>query len=99
MLIDRCDMQGQGVDLDGLVRIVARLLGLDPSDVLRAGKRPDVVQAKSLLCYWATRELGMTATAVGKRLAISQSSASRAVQRGQQLAEKNGWSLKNVTNA
>ncbi|WP_183359494.1 hypothetical protein [Geomonas limicola] len=55
------EMQHQDLDLDDLVRIAAKLLGLAPKDVWSVGKRSAVVQAKSLVCYWATNELGMTA--------------------------------------
>ena len=36
-------------------------------------KKPTVVQTRSLLCYWAVREVGMTTTDVAGKIGISQS--------------------------
>jgi putative transposase len=51
------------------------------------------VQARSLLCYWAMKELGMTAVAIGKHIGVSEPTVLRSAQRGQQLANQNGWNL------
>ncbi len=36
-----------------------------------SGKHPMTVKARSLLCYWAVRQLGFSATELSKRLRIS----------------------------
>jgi len=51
--------------------------------ILTPGKQPERVTARSVLAYWAVRELGIPGTKVGKRLGLSQSAVSRAVQRGE----------------
>ncbi|NIA05682.1 MAG: LysR family transcriptional regulator, partial [Proteobacteria bacterium] len=51
------------------------------------------VQARSLLCYWAVRELGLSVTSVATRLGLTQPAASRAVQRGERLVQKHNYSL------
>ena len=38
-----------------------------------------------VLAYWAIRDLGLTATEVGKHLGLSKSAVSRAANRGQEL--------------
>ena len=86
----------QGVGLKDLVAVVARLLEITPEEVVSAGKQPLRVKARSLLCFWAVRELGYTATAVGERLDISQPAVSMAVQRGERLAAAQNWMLKNL---
>jgi len=50
-----------------------------------SGKQPDRVRARSVLAYWAIRDLGLTATEVGKYLGLSKSAGSRAANRGQKL--------------
>ncbi len=42
---------------------------------------PQSVMARSLPCYWGTRELGMTTVELAKRLNIAQPSVSQAVIR------------------
>ena len=52
----------------------------------RAGKYPLTVKARSLLCYWAVRKLGFSATELSKKLGISQPSVSISVKRGDMIA-------------
>lgn len=90
--------QQKGIGLNELVEVVAPLLGISPEEVMAPGKQPMRVQARSLLCYWAVRELGYTATAMGRRLKISQPAVSMAVQRGEKLTTEQGWVLEEIMN-
>jgi REP-associated tyrosine transposase len=72
---------------------VARRLGLLPQEVLAAGKYPQTVKARSLLCYWATRELGMTTVDLSKKLKVSQPTVSQSVRRGEKVAHDLGLFL------
>ena len=56
-------------------------------------KYPLVVRARSLFCYWAVRELGISATALARRLKISQPAVSISVRRGEKLAIEKGVQL------
>ena len=51
------------------------------------------VAARSLLCYWAVRELGLTATELARRLGLSQPAVSYAVSRGERIAKERGFNL------
>jgi hypothetical protein len=51
------------------------------------------VKARSLLCFWAHRKLGMTTIEIGKKLNISQSAVSRSSMRGQQIERENRFEL------
>ena len=72
---------------------MAELFGIEQKDVLRPDKRPPTVKARSLLCFWLNRELGMTTVDIAKRLKISQSAVSRSSWRGQNKAENNRFKL------
>jgi putative transposase len=78
-----------------LACIVARALEIDRSDVDAPGRQPSRVQARSLFCYWAVRELGITTTALADRFGLSQPAISLAVQRGEKLVAEYGWHLEN----
>jgi REP-associated tyrosine transposase len=78
-------LQVQGYDLDRVAKRVSTLLGIKPEQVWAPGKHPLTVKARSLLCYWAVRELGITATEVSKRLGVSQPSVSISVKRGEKI--------------
>ena len=79
----RYAMLNAGHDFSWLLRQVARVCDITPEAILIPGKQPARVKARSLVSFWATRELGMTATEVGGIIGISQSAVSRAAQRGE----------------
>ncbi len=85
-----------GFDLEALVNLVATLLETDPAQVRAVGKQPERVRARSLFCYWAVRELGYSATSLGRELGVSQPAVSQAVHRGELLAAKQGWQLSDL---
>ena len=82
-----------GYDLDKIIERVSELFDIEPQDDLQIGKQPLRVQARSLVCFWAVSELGISATEVGRRLGLPQSAVSRAVPRGQKLADERQYSI------
>jgi len=62
-------------------------LGIDPAQVWGSGKHPLTVKSRSLLCYWAVRKLGFSATELSKKLGVSQPSVSISVMRGEKIAQ------------
>jgi len=95
----RYRLQAQGYDFRYVLERVARLSGLENEQVLKAGKQPARLYARSLLCYWAVRELGMTTVAVSKLLGIRPSSVTRAAYRGETIAAAQNLKLAKVRNA
>jgi len=86
-------LRAKGYDLDGVVDRVSELLDISSDEILKGGKHPRRVRARSLVCYWAVKELGMNGTEIGKRLGMIQSAVSRAVQRGERFVLKNQYRL------
>ena len=80
--------QARGYDFDWLVGQVATLLSLDHGVVTRRGRYPDTVEARSVLCYWAARELGISTLELSRRLGISQPTASQSVKRGERIVKE-----------
>ncbi len=62
-------------------------LGIIPEQVWLPGKLPLTVKARSLLCYWAVRKLGFSATELSKKLGVSQPSVSISLKRGEKIAK------------
>jgi hypothetical protein len=79
-------LQMQGYDVDKVAERVAKLFELKPEEVLSSSKQPQRVKARSLLCYWAVKELEFGGADIARRLKISQSAVSRAVARGERIA-------------
>jgi hypothetical protein len=52
------------------------------------GKYRRIVEARSLLCYWAVRELGVPMSSLARKLGISIPSVSESVTRGRRIAEE-----------
>ena len=92
--LDRKSMiRALGYDFDWLVGRVLGLFGLTFKELLTGGKQRRMVQARSVLCYWGTRELGMSAVSISKKLNIASSTASESAMRGRQIVEEQGWML------
>jgi len=59
--------------------------------VWREGKFKELVEARSLLCFWSVRELGVSMTFLARRLNISTVAVSKSVARGADIAKRNGF--------
>jgi chromosomal replication initiation ATPase DnaA len=81
-------LQSQGYNIDRVVEKVAGIFKIEAKDIWKAGNQPLRVKARSLVCFWAVTELGMSGTSVGKLLRLGQPAVSRAVRRGEQLAQE-----------
>ena len=79
--------QALGYDLDQATIRVSSELGINPEQVWAPGKHPLTVKARSLLCYFAVRKLGFSATELSKKFGISQPAVSISVKRGERIAE------------
>ena len=86
-------LQSRGYDFDTVVDRVAEVLGMNRDEVLSSGRQPDKVQARSLVCFWASRELGMSLVQLSKRLKISEPTASQSASRGEKIAKENKLKL------
>ena len=84
----RYDAKARGMDLQAVAGRVGQVLDVDPDKVWEKGKRPDLVKARSLFCYWAVRELGVTSRALAKELGLTQPAISIAARRGENIAEE-----------
>jgi REP element-mobilizing transposase RayT len=87
----RYALKSSGIDLDSLAVRVADLLDMEVEQVWQPGRTRILVKARSLLCYWAVRELGQSMTAMARRLGLSTPAVSKAVNRGRVIAETNGY--------
>ena len=86
-LEQRYRLKAQGYNLDKVAQRVSTVLGVKPELVWVPGKHPMIVKARSLLCYWAVRQLGFSATELSKKLGVSQPSVSISVKRGESIAK------------
>ena len=84
------------IDVGRIAERVADIMGMAPEAVWASGKQPEIVQARSLLCYWATRELGVSQAWLSRKLGISQAAVSLSVSRGRRIALENHNEIGNL---
>ena len=89
----RYQLEAGGFDLDQVARRVAQVMKIKPDLLWERSRRPQVVAARDLLCYWASNELGVSATDLAKRLNLTQPAVSIAVRRGEKIARENQYRL------
>jgi REP element-mobilizing transposase RayT len=89
----RYALRARGIDLDSVAARVSELLNIKTEDIWAKGKYQRIVDARSLLCYWAVRELGMPMSTLSLKFGISIPSVSVSVKRGQRIAEENEFTL------
>ena len=92
-LEQKYELKAKGYDFIRVARRVAEVLSMDIDQVTAFGKSPQTVKARSLLCFWAHRKLGMTTIEIGRKLNLSQSAVSRSSMRGQQIEKENQCEL------
>jgi len=83
----------QGYDLDKVARRVAELCAVTVEDIYSRQKHPYKVKARSLFCYWASSELGISQTELARRIGISVSGVGYCVERGKLIARENAYQL------
>jgi len=83
------DLKARGYDFDRAVARVAEVMGMTSEQVTAFGKSPQTVKARSLLCFWAHRKLGMSTIEIAGKLKISQPAVSRSSKRGAKTESEN----------
>jgi DNA-binding transcriptional ArsR family regulator len=87
------EIKSQGYNIEKVENRVMEIFGVEKDVIYSKGRRKIQVAARSLLCYWAVRELGLTATELAKRLGVTQPAVSYAVIRGERIAIERNYSL------
>jgi REP element-mobilizing transposase RayT len=88
----------RGIGIEEVMQGVSELTGVTAEALTGAGKNRDVVRARSLLCFWAVSELGMSLTDLAGRLGIAVSTVSGAVQRGEEFAKREKFRFETILN-
>jgi REP element-mobilizing transposase RayT len=93
LLERRARLLALGYDFDRLLGRVAALFEMPTHEVLREGKYARTVPARSVLCYWANRELGISTVELARKLKLSQPAAAQSVARGERIVAEKHWKL------
>ncbi len=66
---------------------------MDVSEVWSVDKYRQIVRARSLLCYWAVQELGVSMASLAERLKLSPAAVTQSVVRGERLVKEGHYKL------
>ena len=86
-------LSAEGVNLDSLTNRVSKIFGVKEKEIWSPGKFRRMVEARSVLCYWAVRELGVSMTMLSREIGISVAAISGSVIRGQKITEVKGLTI------
>jgi REP element-mobilizing transposase RayT len=89
----RYRLKTEGFGLERVAERVAQVMSIPVELVWEKSRRPQVVDARSLFCFWASKELGISMTDLAKRLNLTQPAISIAARRGERLARENQYVL------
>ena len=84
-------MQAEGYDLKKLIKRVAEIMAMRYEDVIDSERDRKRIQSRSILCFWATDQLGVSQTQLGQILNLTQPAISHAVRRGKTIAESKSY--------
>jgi putative transposase len=87
------ELKSLGYDLKSIEQRVCEIYGIEPEDIYSKNRQRTRVEARSLFCYWAVRELGHNLTDLARRLNMSQPGVGYAVSRGERIAKQNRYQL------
>ena len=89
-------LEAKGIGIDRIAERVAEITGVDPKAMWASGKQPQVVKARSLLCFWASSELGVSQAWLSKELGLSPPAISLSVTRGRQIVSECNYKIGNL---
>jgi putative transposase len=89
----RYALRQSGIDVVFLRKRVADLLAMKPDDLYLPGRQRRLVEARSLFCFWAVREIGLTMSTLATMFSLSAVAVGYAVERGRKLAQDRGYVL------
>jgi len=96
---EKPQLQQKGWDLEKLVKKVCEYNNINPTNLIRKGRKNNISIAKSLNSCWGTQQLGLSATEISQFLGISQPAVSMASKRGAEYCQQQGLEWKAFLNS
>jgi len=87
------ELKSQGYDIEKIEQRVATLFGMAKEELRKKGREKRLVEARSLVIYWAVRELNISGMTLAKRYGLSQPAIVFAARRGQLMATELKYEL------
>jgi hypothetical protein len=84
---------GEILGLNSMADMIAVAYGISRKDVLLKGREAPRVEARSLFCHIASRNLGVCVTDLARLPGMTPSAVTYAVRRGRKTAEEKDFKL------
>lgn len=85
-----------GYDLEKTAKRAVEVCDIELKDIFSRSRQKTKVEARSVFCYWASREVGISYAALARRLNISIPAVSYSVDRGEKIIKERGYHLLNT---
>jgi chromosomal replication initiation ATPase DnaA len=89
----RYTLQQQGWDFERVLDRAAAIYELASDEVLSRSRKRARSEARSLACFWAVRELGLSTAEMARCFAMTTAAVNYAVDRGERIAAERGLVL------
>jgi putative transposase len=86
-------LRSRGVDFNFILDRASSLFGLEKDYILGRGRQADRVRARDLVCFWSSRELGISLAQLARQFGATSTAISYAVIRGEKLAKEKKYSI------
>jgi putative transposase len=86
-------LKAEGYDLKKLVKRVSEITGISSAQIFDSQRDKKRTDARSILCFWAKDELGMTQCELALALNLTPSAISHAVKRGRTMVEESSYEI------
>lgn len=83
----------KGYNLKKLCKKVSDIFQIKPNEIMKPGRYNNRVQARSVLCYYAVNDLGVTITELARQINISPQAVSLSVKRGELIIKNKNLKL------
>jgi REP-associated tyrosine transposase len=89
----RYRLRAEGVDLKAVIKRVCGVVGIEGQQLYDRGKEQKRVSTRSLLCYCAVQEIGLSQAHLVRLLDLSPAGVMLSVQRGEEFGHRLGCQL------
>lgn len=89
----RYELKAKGCDLQSIAIQVADIFQINLDAIFSPGRQKLKVNARSLVCFWAARELGLSLSELARTFKMSVPGIGYAVTRGEKIAKDRNLSL------
>ena len=86
-------LRSLGYDFEKILERVSSLFSLEKDYITGRGRQDERVKARDLLCYWSAMAVGIPMADLAKKLDMTISAVSYAVQRGEKIAKEKDYQL------